>query len=45
MGSSFLTTVGVAMSGKDANFVPSLQNWESAVVTYGKQQGFTVSTK
>ncbi|MCU1494727.1 MAG: putative substrate-binding transport lipoprotein [Acidimicrobiaceae bacterium] len=45
VASSFLTTVGVAMGNKQSNLKPSLQAWQSAVVSYGRRQGFTVGTK
>ena len=45
VGSSFLDTVAVALANKVSNLVPSLQKWETSVVNYGRQEGFTIGTK
>jgi multiple sugar transport system substrate-binding protein len=44
VASAFSDTVSKAFTSKDTNLLPALQAWQTAVVSYAKSQGFTVST-
>lgn len=44
VASSFSDTVSKALANKETNLLPALQAWQTAVVSYAKKQGFTVST-
>ncbi len=44
VGSSFIDTVGTAIGKGESDLTPSLQAWQNAVVSYGRKQGFTIST-
>ena len=43
VASEFSNTVGTAFANKDTNILPALRAWQTAVVSYAKNQGFTVS--